>query len=206
MKQGMFKAGLLSCTALFWTPALIAQEEGTKPESEQSGKDWDNMSEQELMQELLQSLKDACDGMGKLEGELAKASLPERKVDERFAELQALVEKLGKDGEKLDSIPEGLEQYFKDNPDKLAELLGTTGDDAKALLGKEEELVKKLGEADDKLAELLKNSDVMEKVVELQGKVEDDLTSALDAQEKLGDQTQREIEEALEAAYALRKQ
>ncbi len=200
--MNMFRMGALTIGCCFAASGLSAASVAF--DEEQRGRDLDNMSDQELTQELLQSLKDACDGMGKLEGELAKASLPEPKVDERYATLKAIVERLGA-GEQTE-VPEGLKRYFKNHPDKLAELLGMTGDEAKALLEKDDELATKLGDANDKLAELLKAGDAMEEVVKLQGEVESDLTRSIEAQATLGEQTRRDIEEALEAAYALRKQ
>ena len=202
IKLGIGVMGL----ALFATPpALLAQDSPEpKAEEESDASKWDNMSDQELQQELLRALKATSKGMDNLESELGKASLPDRKPDERYAELKSLTDKL-KDG-SLEELPEGLEKYFEENPDKLSEVLGESKDAAKELLKDDQKLMEKLGKASEEVAKLLDDADVLEKVVKLQGEVEKNLNDALEAQEQMGESTRSEIESALECAYRLRKQ
>ena len=199
--------GLLISAALFGSPALKAEGAPSGEGEKKEGLKQDDLMKkpiEELIPELLRLLDEVSVGMDKLESEIAKASREPRKPDEVAAEAKAVAEKL-KQGDKAE-LPEGLKQYFKDNPGKLAQVLGVTEEEAKKVAGNGEELAKKLGQSADGLNKLLEDGDVLSDIAKKQADVERELRDVLKKQEELSAKARKDLEDLLEVAYAMRQQ
>ena len=181
--------------ALFLPASLAAQSEAQK--------DLTSKSDEELVHDLLNLFKDVSGGMQNLQEEMAKASLPTRSIEQQVAELEAYGAKL-KDKSASD-IPGGLREYFAEHPERLADVLGVSRDDALALLKDDTKMLEKLKGVDDKgIDPLLEDADALKDVVTRQHKIDEELQNALKRQVEIGRVASEDIDDTLAHAYEAR--
>lgn len=174
----------LPLAMLLMAPNAQAQDEALKKKTDE-----------QLKEELERLSKDISKGMGEVRDDLYKAALPRRKMDELRAEFDGMMKKLKK-GE-ADELHEGMKAYLKANPDKLAELLDMTREEAEELLKSDKDLLKRLGEHADKTAELFRDASLLEDVLKRQAELDEKMESVRKAFEK-GKENAGQLEKVLD--------
>lgn len=193
--------------ALFFAPVGIAQSvEGEK----EGASPLDGLSDEQLQAEFRRLSTDVSKGMGVLEGELAKASLPARSVEELKAELETHLERM-KTTKGRTGVHDGLHTWLVEDAERLAKLLGVTTEEAEKLVkdskGSVEgllELVTKMSGRTTEIAKALEDSASLRRVLDLQIKAEEKLTELVKQQEERAKAVGEQLEKMLELAYEMR--
>jgi len=194
---------LLFAAALFGAPMLFAQEQPKGGEAPApSGTDIKEKSDEEVKEQFERLAKEISKGMGKLEGEIARASLPPRSAAELKAELDAMIRQLG-EGEKV-KLNEGLQHWLAEDAARLAEILGVTTEEAAELLKNQSDLLAKLSKRTAELQASLEKTNGIQKVLEEQLKAEEKIAELIKKQEDQAKALNDKMDEILETAYELR--
>jgi hypothetical protein len=195
-------AFVLFTAALFGAPMVIAQEQPKGGEGAEGGNRFDGKSDEDVQAEFKRLATEISKGMGKLESEIARASLPPRTAEELKAELDAMLEQLAK-GEKV-RLNAGLQDWLAENSERLAGILGVSTEKAAELLKDQAELLKSLSKRTSELQESLSKSGGIQKILEAQLRVEEKLAELVKAQEEQAKALDQKMTEILDTAYELR--
>ena len=182
---------LLLLSSLISVP-LLAQETPEVPEK----------TPEELLKELHKLMEETSKEMEKSEKGLADASRDKIK-DDVVAEI---VKKFREDlkAGNVDSIPEGVRSFLKENKEDLAEKLGVSEEDIeKASDSKDDELEEFVKANSEKLAEVLENDLSIKELSIRQSMVENKLEKILESQEETSNKIDTSLDAALEKAHEL---
>jgi predicted RNase H-like nuclease (RuvC/YqgF family) len=197
MNRNLITLNALLLASLAAAPTTFAQSSGEgEGEGPMVGK-----TDDELEKDFVKLSGEVSKGMSSLENEIARASLPPRKAAELEAELRAALAKL-KAGEAAQH--EGLEAWLKENPEKLATLLGVTREEAEKLAGNTEALTKKLSEHADGVSKLMEEADFVQTVLRRQLQIELSIREKMEKQAQLAKETSNKLEEIINIAYEMR--
>lgn len=197
----------LFTAALLGAPMVFAQEqpkggEGGGQGTTEGGNKFDGKSDEDVQAEFKRLAVEISKGMGKLESEIARASLPPRTAEELKAELDAMLEQLSK-GEKA-RLNAGLQDWLAEDQKRLAAILGVDEEKAAALIKDQAELLKALSKKTGELQESLNASGGIQKILEAQLKAEEKLAALVKAQEEQAKALDEKMTEILDTAYELR--
>ena len=106
---------------------------------------------------------------------------------------------------EMKELPEGMKQYFEQNPGKLAEALESSKEEAARLLKQNDELMKRLSERTDSLRKVMEQDGVLDDVLKRQSELERNMDGVMERQKRIGDAARRDIEGVIERAYELRR-
>jgi DNA repair exonuclease SbcCD ATPase subunit len=191
----------LFAAALFGAPAIFAQ--GAAPGGGEGGRaGLVEKSDQELEQEFQRLAREISKGMGKLEGDIAKASLPPRRVEELKAELDAMLKQAG-EGSAARSH-EGLRSWLEAHPARAAEVLGVSAEKLTELLKSDADYLKAISERHAEVAKALEDSATLQAVLQRQAEIELRVSELIEKQKEQANQLGKTLEDILDVAYEIR--
>jgi DNA repair exonuclease SbcCD ATPase subunit len=201
MKQRF--AYLLFTAAMIGAPVMFAQEQPKGGEgSPEGGNQFDGKSDEEVQAEFKRLATEISRDMGKLESEIARASLPPRTAEELKAELDAMLEQLSK--QQKVRLNDGLQDWLAADAERLAGILGVSVERAGELIKDQAELLKALSSRTNELQESLSNSGGIQKILEAQLRAEEKIAALIKAQEEQAEALDGKMTEILDTAYELR--
>ncbi len=194
-------ATVLFAAALFGAPPIFAQE--ASPGAGEAGRaGLVEKTDEELQKEFERLAREISKGMGKLENEIAKASLPPRRAEELKAELDAMLRQTGEGNSR--QVHEGLRSWLEANPTKAAEVLGVSVERVAELLKNDAELLKTIGQRQTEVTKLLEDSAALQNVLQRQAEIELRVAELIEKQKSQAAQLGKTLEEILDVAYEMR--
>jgi ABC-type transporter Mla subunit MlaD len=105
---------------------------------------------------------------------------------------------------KLDTLPEGLKDEIKDNPDEVAKATGKTNDEVRQIADSADALRDLLNQNPEVLKKLAASEQAMQRVLEKQNAVEKRLAEALKKTDEASESARKNVNEAIDVAHVLK--
>lgn len=160
-----------------------------------------DMSEEELIAQARMLARKINDSMTYVENELARLSLPPRRVEEIEAEMRELLE--SSQAGELTRIPAGLRQYYREHTDELKKLLGKDDAEVQKLLEDSAELDAELKDSSEAIREALQDVEMLRAVLTRETEAEREQSSALEEQQKSAERSSQDMADVLNLLYEL---